>query len=104
MEAARLAQRFALETGRDALFHNPMCKAAVVRQLELVGEATKRLSEGLDALRPEVPWRTMAGMRDVLIHGYDEIDLVEVWKTAKTDLPDVIGLLAGSPEEIGDPE
>lgn len=51
----------------------------VIRCLEIVGEATKRLSPELRLLHPGVPWRAMAGMRDVLIHSYDQVDLEEVW-------------------------
>ena len=49
---------------------------AVIRCLEIVGEATKRLSPELRLLHPSVPWRAMAGMRDVLIHSYDQVN----WK------------------------
>ncbi|PZU97625.1 MAG: DUF86 domain-containing protein [Cyanobium sp.] len=52
---------------------------AVIRCLEILGEATKRLSPELRLLHTDVPWRTMAGMRDVLIHAYDVVDLEEVW-------------------------
>lgn len=54
------------------------------------------------ARHPDVPWKIMAGMRDVLIHGYDEIDLSEVWKTATTDMPALIDLLERILAEIGD--
>ena len=53
---------------------------AVIRCLEILGEATKRLSSDLRLLNPAVPWRAMAGMRDVLIHAYDQVDLEEVWE------------------------
>jgi uncharacterized protein with HEPN domain len=51
---------------------------AVIRQLEIVGEATKRLSRDLRSQHPEVPWRRIAGMRDVLIHDYMGVDLEAV--------------------------
>ena len=53
---------------------------AVVRCLEVIGEATKRVSQDFRDLHPEVPWRAMAGMRDLLIHAYDRVDLEEVWE------------------------
>ncbi len=59
---------------------------AVVRNLEIVGEAAKRLSESYRKQHPNVPWDSMTGMRDVLIHDYDEIDLHEVWKTIESDV------------------
>jgi len=52
---------------------------AVIRCLEILGEATKRLRPELRLLHPDLPWRAMAGMRDVLIHAYDQVDLEEVW-------------------------
>jgi uncharacterized protein with HEPN domain len=52
---------------------------AVIRCLEILGEATKRLSPEVRLLHPDLPWRAMAGMRDVLIHAYDQVDLEEVW-------------------------
>jgi len=55
-----------------------MRHSAIVRQIEIIGEATKRLSEDFRNSHPEIPWRSMAGMRDVVIHGYDHVDLEEV--------------------------
>jgi len=52
---------------------------AVIRCLEILGEATKRLSPEFRCRHPDLPWRALAGMRDVLIHAYDQVDLEEVW-------------------------
>lgn len=60
---------------------------AVVRELEVIGEATKRLSEETRQRYPEVPWTEVAGTRDRLIHAYFDVDLAEVWKTVERDLP-----------------
>ena len=53
---------------------------ALIRCLEVIGEATKRLSPNFRDGHPDVPWRAMAGMRDLLIHAYDRVDLEEVWE------------------------
>jgi uncharacterized protein with HEPN domain len=60
---------------------------AVIRQLEIIGEATKRLSETLRSEHADVPWRRIAGLRDVLIHDYMGVDLDAVWEVTQTNLP-----------------
>jgi len=62
---------------------------AVVRALEIVGEAAKRLPTSLREEYPEIPWRGMAGMRDRIIHGYDTVDLQIVWGVVKQDIPKI---------------
>jgi uncharacterized protein with HEPN domain len=62
---------------------------AVVRALEIIGEATKRLPMSLRQEYPHIPWRNMAGMRDRIIHGYDTVDLEIVWDVVKQDIPQI---------------
>jgi uncharacterized protein with HEPN domain len=59
----------------------------VIRNLEVIGEATKNLSAELRAANQEIPWRQIAGMRDVLIHDYLKVNLARVWRTVVSDLP-----------------
>jgi len=59
----------------------------VIRRLEIIGEATKKLSLSFRERYPEIPWKLMAGMRDILIHEYFGVDNVLVWNTIKNDLP-----------------
>ena len=66
---------------------------AVVRQLEIIGETTKRVSKELRSEHPDIPWADMAGMRDVLIHDYLDVDFGVVWKTASEDIPQLKTLL-----------
>lgn len=60
---------------------------AVVRALEIIGEATKRLPMDLREQYPDIPWKGMAGMRDRIIHGYDNADYQIVWDVVKHDIP-----------------
>ena len=62
---------------------------AVVRALEIIGEATKRLPDGLRQAYPDIPWRGMAGMRDRIIHAYDTVDFEIVWDVVKKDIPHI---------------
>ena len=74
-----------------AQFYNDLkTQAAVLHQLLIIGEAVKRLSEAFRQKHSNIPWRLIAGMRDKLIHGYDSVDLGEVWKTASQDIPDLL--------------
>ena len=62
---------------------------AVVRALEIIGEATKRIPQDVRDKYPDLPWREMASMRDKLMHDYFGVDLVVVWKTIFEDLPNL---------------
>jgi uncharacterized protein with HEPN domain len=70
-----------------------LVQSAVIRQLEVIGEAAKRLSPEFRSAHSHVPWRQVAGMRDRLIHGYDDIDLITVWEAAIRDVPHLVRML-----------
>lgn len=60
---------------------------AIIRQLEIIGEATKRLSPSLRENTPEIPWRRICGLRDVLIHNYMGVDIEAVWSIVEVNIP-----------------
>ena len=88
--AAELVQKFREEINREMFEIDLLYQSAICRQLEILGEATKRLSPEIRANYPEIPWRKMAGMRDILIHNYDDIDLDAVWNVATKSIPELI--------------
>ena len=73
--------------GRERFLAESHWQDAIIRQLEVIGEASKQLSAELKAANPEVPWRRIAGLRDVLIHQYFGVDLDVVWGVVQRDLP-----------------
>ncbi|MCA1790609.1 MAG: DUF86 domain-containing protein [Thioalkalivibrio sp.] len=71
---------------REEFDRSSLVQDAVIRQLQIIGEASKRLSEELKRWRSSIPWRQVTGMRDKLTHDYMGVDLDAVWKTAVEDL------------------
>jgi uncharacterized protein with HEPN domain len=63
---------------------------AVVRAVQLIGQAACNVSDSVRAAHPEIPWREMIGMRNVVVHDYADVDLSLVWKTVRDDLPALI--------------
>ena len=68
---------------------NKLVQNGVIRELEIIGEATKRLSADFKRSYKDVPWKDIAGMRDKLIHDYFGTDIRVVWQTVKQDLPEL---------------
>ena len=74
---------------KEEFFENKEKQYAVLRALEIIGEATKNLSKEIKAEHPEIKWSDIAGMRDKLIHQYFGVNLDLVWGTVKTKLPEL---------------
>jgi uncharacterized protein with HEPN domain len=102
LEAIARIERY-VAVGEERFYAETHWQDAVIRQLEINGEATKRISTALKDRHPEVEWRRMTGMRDVLAHEYPDIDLGIVWGVTQQVLPGLKhqteGILADVREE-----
>ncbi len=76
--------------GQHAFMGSSFIQDAVIRNLEIIGEAAKRIDEQHRREWPEIPWREMAAMRDILIHQYEGVDLRMVWSVVANDIPVLI--------------
>ena len=73
--------------GKEVVFASPTLQDAIVRNLQILCESTQRLTESNKMRHPEVDWRGISGLRNVLVHGYFEVDLGTIWTIIQRDLP-----------------
>ena len=97
LDSIQRIESYTADVSKNKFIENFMMQDAVMRQIEIIGEAVRHISKDIRKSYPEVPWQDVAGMRDKLIHGYFGVDIEKVWDTAQEDLPvlkqQVIGIL-----------
>ncbi len=93
LKAAQLVVEFREDMSKKSFLEDAKTQAAILHQLLILGEAAKRVSPGFRERHQEIPWKMIAGRRDKLIHEYDNVDLDEVWKTVRSDIPRLISQL-----------
>ncbi|HZX74192.1 MAG TPA: DUF86 domain-containing protein [Cyclobacteriaceae bacterium] len=99
LEAAHTIQSYLQNKSKEEFLDDRLIQVGVIRQFEIIGEATKRLSKIFRDAYPEISWTDMAGMRDILIHDYIDVDIWAVWNTASHDLAPLIEFLKKQIEE-----
>jgi uncharacterized protein with HEPN domain len=93
LTAIRRILRYTEGISRSDLENNDEKISAVLYQITILGEATKRLSLPFRQQHPEIPWREMAGMRDVIVHEYDQLDFEIIWDVIHNKLPALLPLI-----------
>jgi len=90
LEAAKLVVSYVGEKSKENFLKDIQCQDAVVRRFEIIGEASRRISDDTRDAHPELPWGEMIAMRNVMIHEYDDVDFTVVWETVKNNLSSLI--------------
>ena len=85
-----------ISDGKDGFLSSTLHQDAVIRELEIIGEAVKHLSEKFRNQSTQIPWKRIAGMRDVLIHDYMGVDIYAVWEVTQTHIPELKKFLSES--------
>ncbi len=93
LDAAEEATRFAAGASRASLDGNRMLTFAIVRAIEIIGEAAGKVTDETRSNYPDLPWDSMVAMRNRLIHAYFDVDLDRLWDTITEDLPPLISRL-----------
>jgi uncharacterized protein with HEPN domain len=96
-DSIEAVKRYTAGLTKEDFFNSTEKQDAVYRRLEVIGEAANRLPDEFRGQYPRIPWDKIVGMRNVLIHEYDSIDLDRVWETIQKDIPKLEGYIKTIP-------
>ena len=102
LESIKLIEKYLGDISKENFDNNQKLKDSVVRRLEIIGEAVKNIPDSFRKKYPEVPWRKIAGLRDIITHTYFNIDLDITWDIIKKDLPDLKEKISKIKSELED--
>ncbi|MFH1377074.1 MAG: DUF86 domain-containing protein [Candidatus Woesearchaeota archaeon] len=89
LDSIKNIEIFMKNISKEHFLKNREKQNAVIREIEIVGEAVKNIPNSFRSKYPDIPWRDISGIRDIITHGYFRIDLETVWKVIEDDLPDL---------------
>lgn len=87
LESINLIEEYSTNMTQAKFQKNRSMQDAIIRRLEIIGEAVKNLPTPFKSRYPDIPWKQIAGMRDILIHEYFDVDLLLTWKVVKHEIP-----------------
>lgn len=103
IRAGRQVLHFAEGLTREQLELDSMRQSAILYQIVIVGEATKRLSQAYRLQYPEIPWKRIAGLLDILTHQYDRVDVDVIWEVIQQEMPELLAMITPLlPEETAE--
>lgn len=101
IECVDLIAEYTAGVSREEFFEDQKLVDAIVRRLGIIGEAAKQLPEDFRTAHPDVPWESMIGMRNKILHEYFGVDEAILWKTIQEDLPPLQTLIATLLRSLG---
>jgi uncharacterized protein with HEPN domain len=99
MDSILLIEEYSQSLTQAEFVKNRSLQDAIIRRLEIIGEAVKNLPTAFRSRHSDIPWKQIAGMRDILIHEYFDVDLILTWRVVKQELPSIKKRLADLLEE-----
>src|SRR5215211_6583026 len=94
LESAKIALNYVAGKSWDEFYEDTQCQDAVLRRIEIIGEASRHISPQTRKKYPQIPWRELSMLRNLVIHQYDAVDINQVWDTAQNRLPPLVSELS----------
>ena len=94
LESAKIALDYVAGKSWDEFYEDMQCQDAVLRRIEIIGEAARHISPQTQKKYPQIPWRDLTTLRNLVIHQYDAVDIMQVWETTQNRLPPLVSELS----------